>query len=76
MDESLRVAVPELVMFAGLIDAVRLVEELDTERWTVPANRFRAVTLIVAVLGLPAVIVTPVGAATVKSGAPGGRDET
>ena len=63
-------------MFTGLMDAVRLGDELDTERWTVPVNRLTAATFIVVVLGLPAVIVTPVGPAIVKSGGPGGREDT
>ena len=66
---------PGLVRFAGLIVAVRLGEELDTERCTVPVKRLIAVMLIVAVVGLPAIIVTPIGPAIVKSGGPGGRDD-
>ena len=68
-------ATPALVMLAGLIEAVRVGDELDTARWTVPVNRLTEVTLIVVVVRVPAVIVTPVGPAIAKSGGPGGRED-
>ena len=67
--DMVRVAIPDPVTLAGLIVAVILAEPV-ADNWTVPPKLFKAVTLTLEVTGLPAWIVTPVGAAIVKSGVP------
>jgi len=61
------VAVPEPVTEVGWIVAFRPADPFAVKR-TVPLNWFTAVIVIIEGVGVPARIVTPVGAAIVKSG--------
>jgi hypothetical protein len=65
--DVISLAVPEPVTEAGLIVAFRPVDAFAVKR-TIPLNWFTAVTVIIEVVGVRARIVTPTGAAIVKSG--------
>ena len=66
MADVFSVAVPEPVTEVGVIVALRPAEPVAV-KVTVPPNWFTAVTVTVEVVGVPARIVTPTGAAMVKS---------